>query len=288
VGVIEAILYGIVQGLTEWLPISSTAHLRILPTVLGQPDPGAAFTAVIQLGTTLAVLLYFGKDLARAFGAWARSLAGGPKDTPEARIGWGVFWGSIPIVVLGIAFRKTISSPEFRSLYGIAAALIVMGILMWLAERFGPQRRTMDQITVRDGLWVGLFQALALLPGMSRSGSTITGGLFAGLDRPTAARYSFLLSVPSVLGAGFFELYNEREAILGTQLTPVLVATAVAFVVGYASIAFLLKWIQKHGIGLFVGYRIALGLALLVAVQQGVVPAVDPGATAKVQRDVSP
>ena len=274
-GLMEAVLYGIVQGLTEWLPISSTAHLRLLPLVLNQPDPGAAFTAVIQLGTTLAVLIYFGRDLCGALGAWAKSLAGGPKDTPEAKIGWGVFWGSLPIIVLGILFRHQIESPTVRSLYVVATALIVMAIVMLVADRGTPGGRGIKAITIRDGLVVGIWQALALIPGMSRSGSTISGALFAGLDRPTAARYSFLLSVPSVLGAGLFELYQERHTIFGQDLVPVVVATSVSFVVGYGSIAFLVQWIQKRGLTLFVAYRVVLGLVLLGLLSQGVVKPVD-------------
>ncbi|MFZ4506212.1 MAG: undecaprenyl-diphosphate phosphatase [Fimbriimonas sp.] len=269
-GVIEAILYGIVQGLTEWLPISSTAHLRILPALLNQPDPGSAFTAVIQLGTTLAVLIYFGKDLGAAISAWARSFRG-KTNSPEERIGWAVFWGSFPIVLIGFALRKVISSPDVRSLYVISGTLIVMGIIMLIAERVGTQKRGAEEITVKDGIVVGLWQALALVPGMSRSGSTISGALFAGLERSTAARFSFLLSVPSVLAAGLFELIENRHEILGQQLGPVLIATAVSFVVGYASIAFLLKFIQKNGFSAFVVYRIVLGIVLLVLISQGIV-----------------
>jgi len=269
VGLIEAIVYGIIQGLTEWLPISSTAHLRIVPALFGWKDPGAAFTAVIQLGTILAVLIYFRKDLAGAIGAWFRSLTGGDKNTPEARLGWGVFWGSLPIVVLGFLFKDQIKSESVRSLYVVAGTLIVMGVLMLVAEKVGKRERTFESITVRDGIWVGAWQALALIPGMSRSGSTITGALFAGLDRQTAARFSFLLAVPSIVAAGIYELIDERKNILGDQLMPTMVATVVSFVVGYASIAFLMKFLQKRGITAFVVYRIALGVILLLLIQQG-------------------
>jgi undecaprenyl-diphosphatase len=275
VDLIQAVVYGIVQGLTEWLPISSTAHLRILPSLFGWQDPGAGFTAVIQLGTILAVLIYFRNDLGRAISAWARSLTGKGRETPDAKLGWGVFWGSIPIIVIGFLFRDLIKSDQARSLYVVSATLIGMGLIMLVAERVGSQKRKMEDITVRDGVAVGLWQALALIPGMSRSGSTISGALFQGLDRATAARFSFLLSVPSILGAGLFELYEERHGLMEVGITSVLVATLVSFAVGYASIAFLIKWLQKRGIGAFILYRIVLGILLLVLVQQGVIRATE-------------
>jgi undecaprenyl-diphosphatase len=274
ISILQAVVYGVIQGLTEWLPISSTAHLRVVPAVLGWQDPGSAFTAVIQLGTILAVLIFFRKDLARAIGGWAKSLTGKDKDSLDAKIGWGVFWGTFPIVVLGFLFKDQIKSDQVRSLYVVSTTLIVMGIGMLLAEKFGKRQRSFEQLTVKDGIFVGLWQALALIPGMSRSGSTITGGLFSGLDRPTAARFSFLLAVPSIVAAGLYELIDERKHIMGTNLAPTLIATVVSFVVGYASIAFLMKYLERRGITLFVAYRIVLGIVLLVLVSQGVVPAV--------------
>jgi undecaprenyl-diphosphatase len=277
--ILQAVVYGVVQGLTEWLPISSTAHLRVVPALLGWSDPGSAFTAVIQLGTILAVLIYFAKDLRDAIAAWFRSLRGIDRETPEARIGWGVFWGTLPIVVLGFAFKDTIKSDSIRSLYVVATTLILMGVGMFVAERFGKRMRSYEDVTVRDGIFMGLWQALALIPGMSRSGSTITGGLFSGLDRPTAARFSFLLAVPSIVAAGLYELYDEREHILGPNLTPTIVATVVSFVVGYASIAFLMRYLAKRGVLVFVAYRIALGIALLFLVSSGRIPAVQEPAS---------
>lgn len=265
---IQAILYGVVQGLTEWLPISSTAHLRILPSLVGWQDPGAAFTAVIQLGTLLAVLIYFRTDLAKIFMGWLRSISGKERGTLEARMGWGIVWGTIPIVVFGVLFQRAIKG-SLRSLYVVATSLIVVGIVMWIAERVGTQRRKIEDVGVRDGLWVGLWQAVALIPGASRSGSTISGAMFAGFDRATAARYSFLLSVPSVLAAGAKELVDARHEILGAQLTPTLVATVVSFVVGYASIAWLIGYLQKHSTAVFVVYRILVGVAILVLLQMG-------------------
>ncbi|HSI74167.1 MAG TPA: undecaprenyl-diphosphate phosphatase, partial [Fimbriimonas sp.] len=270
VDLLTAIIMGIVQGATEFLPISSTAHLRIVPELLGKPDPGAAFTAVIQLGTVAAVLIYFGKDLWKALRGWGLSLVGKEdKNSVDARMGWGVFWGTFPIMIFGFAFKHQIKSDEMRSLYVIAWALIVMGILMLVAERVGKKDKPMNSATVRDGIVIGLWQCLALVPGVSRSGSTITGALFSGFDRPTAARYSFLLSVPAITIAGLYELWDERHNILGPSLMPAIVATLVSFVVGYAAIAFLIKYLQKHGIAVFVLYRFLLAALLLVMLSTG-------------------
>jgi undecaprenyl-diphosphatase len=263
VGLIEAIILGIVQGLTEFLPISSTAHLRIVPSLLGWADPGAAFTAVIQLGTLAAVLIYFWKDLVTILSAWVKSLQGRPSF--EGRLGWGIVWGTIPIVLLGLAGKKYIEG-SLRSLTVIASMLIIVGLLMLIAEKVSSHKRTFDSLSPRDGLFVGLWQCLALIPGASRSGSTITGGLFLGLDRAAAARFSFLLSVPSVFAAGIYEAVKERKAILGADLAPTVVATFVSFVVGYAAIAFLMAFLQKRSTMVFVIYRVALGVLILVLI----------------------
>ena len=266
---IQAIVYGIVQGLTEFLPISSTAHLRIVPALAGWPDPGAGFTAVIQLGTLLAVLIYFARDLSKAFMGWVRNIGNPRSADPDARMGWAIVVGTIPIVVLGVVAQKWIKG-ELRSLWVIAATLIVMGVIMAVAERVGAKRRQVEDVQVKDGWIVGLWQALALIPGMSRSGSTISGALFDGFDRAAAARFSFLLSIPSILAAGLKELYDERKELIGSHLTPTLAATVVSFVVGYASIAFFMKFLQRHGILPFVLYRIVLGVALIVLLTAGV------------------
>lgn len=271
---IQSVILGVIQGLTEFLPISSTAHLRIIPALLGWPDPGAAFTAIIQLGTVAAVLIYFAKDLGQAFVAWLNSLRGGPYDVNEARLGWAVFVGTIPIVVLGLAFHHTIET-KLRSLDVIAGSLIVMGLVMLAAERWGSRQRKVSEVVVKDGIAVGLWQCLALIPGMSRSGSTISGALFKGFDHEAAARFSFLLSVPSVFGAGVYEAVKalrEVDPVGGTApvaWTPTLVATAAAFAVGYASIKFFMRYLQKRGIQAFVWYRVALGLFIFVLIQTG-------------------
>ena len=268
-GLIEAIILGIVQGLTEFLPISSTAHLRIVPALLGWEDPGAAFTAVIQLGTLAAVLVYFRSDLLMAITGWARSLKGGEgARTPEARLGWAIFIGTLPIVVFGLLFKDPIEH-GLRSLYVVAGTLIAMGALLWGVDVIARRVRDLHEVSPKDGLWVGLWQAVALIPGASRSGSTITGALLLGFDRATAARFSFLLSVPSIFAAGVFSL-KAHWSELGSIGSSVIVATGVSFVVGYASIAFLIKFLQTRGLAVFAIYRFALGGAILIMLATGV------------------
>lgn len=268
-GLLESIVLGVVQGLTEFLPISSTAHLRILPALLGWDDPGAPFTAAIQLGTLLAVLLFFRRELAATLVGWTKGLRGGEAArSPEATLGWAIALGSIPIVVCGVLFQDRIER-EFRSLQVVAITLIALALLLAAADRWGRRERGLQSVRVRDGLIVGLWQALALVPGASRSGSTITGALLVGLDRATAARFSFLLSVPSILMAGVYSLYRHREALLQEALVPILVANAVSFGVGYASIAFLIRYLQQRSTLVFVVYRILLGLAILALLASG-------------------
>ena len=258
---LKAILYGVVQGLTEFLPISSNAHLRLVPELFGWADPGAAFTAVIQLGTVAAVILYFRRDLAAALGGWARSLKTREFSTPEARMGWAVFWGTIPIVVVGLLFKDKIEGP-LRSLWVLAFAFLLGAGLMFFSEQIGNKTRTEGGVGVRDGVSVGLWQCLALIPGMSRSGSTISGALLANFDRASAARFSFLLSVPSIAAAGLYEAFKERKALGHDLLAPTLVATIVSFIVGYVAISWLIPFIARRGIRPFVLYRVALGLLL--------------------------
>ena len=274
----QAIVYGVVQGLTEFLPISSTAHLRIVPALLGWEDPGAAFTAVIQLGTLVAVLLYFSSDII----SMTRGVLGGlregkPLGTPEAKMGWMVIVGTIPVVIFGLLFKKHIET-TLRSLYVIAGAMIALAVVLVFAEwlvrwrqRQGHALRDMKVLGWADAMVVGCAQCVALIPGSSRSGCTITGGLFLGMTRETAARFSFLLSLPAVFAAGIFELIKARHELLATpeHVHDLFAATLVSFIVGYASIAFLLGYLKKHTTWLFIIYRLALGGALLALLTCG-------------------
>ena len=272
--VLEAIVLGIVQGLTEFLPISSTAHLRIVPAFAGWEDPGAAFTAVTQLGTMAAVLLYFRRDLARISRSWIRSLVEPElvREEVDARIGWYIVLGTVPIGIFGVLFKDQIETGA-RDLYLIAAALIVLGLVLLLAEHVGTRARGLDRIRTADGFTIGLAQALALVPGVSRSGATITAGLFMGLDRPSAARFSFLLSVPAVVLSGLFELGSILSGEEGEHATAtaLVLATLLAFASGYASIAFLLRFLATHSTRIFVAYRVALGTLVLILVSAGAI-----------------
>jgi undecaprenyl-diphosphatase len=259
-----AALLGIVQGLTEFLPISSTAHLRIVPALLGRPDAGAAFTAVIQLGTLAATIVYFAKDLV----AMIRAAVSAPASR-EARMLWYLGAGTVPIGVLGLLLKKHITG-DFRSLIVVATALIVVGIVMAWADRRDAGARTIDDITWRDALLIGLGQACALVPGVSRSGSTITAALLLGLARPDAARFSFLLSIPAVGAAGIFELKDAAADLGSTGLAPLILATLVSAAVGYGAIAWLLRFLRTRSLVGFAAYRVVLGAVLLALVATGV------------------
>jgi undecaprenyl-diphosphatase len=264
----EAIVLGIVQGLTEFLPISSTAHLRIVPEFFGWGDPGAAFTAVVQLGTMAAVLLFFWRDLWRIASTWVRALyQPEPRGTLDARLGWYLVYGTIPIAILGLVFKDQIETGA-RDLRLIGWVLILLGLVLWLVDRAFPQRKTIADLNLRDGVIYGFAQALALIPGVSRSGATITAGRALGYTREDAARFSFLLSVPAVVLSGLFEMRKIGDA--GTAgFGPTLVATVVAFAVGYASIAWLLRWLTGHSMLVFAVYRVLLGALVLVLVYGG-------------------
>ncbi len=270
---LEAIVLGIAQGLTEFLPISSTGHLRIIPAFAGWEDPGAAFTAVTQLGTMAAVLLYFRKDLARIVQAWLRSLRDpSVRGTLDARLGWYILLGTIPIGIFGLLFKDQIETGA-RDLYLIGVALIVLGLVLLAADQLSKRTRVIESIKARDGLVMGLAQALALIPGVSRSGSTITAGLFLGFDRTAAARFSFLLSIPAVVLSGLLELTSIASGEEGEQVgtAELIVATVLAFITGYLSIAFLLRWLTSHSMTIFVVYRVALGALVLVLVGSGAI-----------------
>lgn len=267
--VIQAIIYGIVQGLTEFLPISSTAHIRILPAVMGWEDPGSAFTAAIQLGTMLAVVIFFWKDLVTICHGFLTAMKTENRmDSPEFRQGLGIILGTIPILIVGYLMKDFISN-EGRSLWIIAGSLIGMGLLLAVAERVGSQKRNLSDVRVSDGLWVGLWQVISLIPGSSRSGSTITGALFLGLDRAAAARYSFLLSIPSIVAAGVYSLYSSRKELLGDDLVPMLIANVFSFVVGFISIKMLMNFLSTNRTTIFVVYRLILGAGLLIALSAG-------------------
>jgi len=258
----QAIVLGIVQGLTEFLPISSTGHLRIVPAFLGWEDPGAAFTAVTQLGTMAAVLLYFREDLWRIVTTWLRSLREPElRGTLDARMGWYIGLGTIPIAVFGLIFKDQIEEGA-RSLYLIGTTLIVLGLLLLLAEKVATHERPLERINRRDAIVIGFAQACALVPGVSRSGATLTAGMFLGFDRPSAARYSFLLSVPAVVLSGLFELRKIGDEG-GAGFVPTAIATLLAFIVGYATIAFLLRWLTSHSTAIFVAYRVLLGALVI-------------------------
>lgn len=278
----QSLILGLVQGLTEFLPVSSSAHIRLTAVVAGWPDPGAAFTAVSQIGTELAIVLYFRKDIGRIFLAWARSLTDkAARSELDARMGWLVILGSIPIGVLGVTFKDHIEGP-FRDLRLIAVSFIVLGIALGIADHLATQaerggrhrtstpRKGLDQLNVRDGLVYGAWQALALVPGMSRSGATITGGLFLGYDRAAAARYSFLLAVPAVLGSGLYELKEIGGETGQVAWGPTILATVTGGLVGYAVIAWFMHWISTRSFMPFVWYRIAVGVGLLVLIWIGV------------------
>jgi len=270
VNALQAIVEGVVQGLTEFLPISSTAHLRIVPALCGWDDPGAAFTAVVQLGTMAAVLLYFRRDLWNIARAWLAGLRNpDERRTLESRLGWYIILGTAPIAVLGLAFKDPIEN-EFRNLYLIGAALIVFGLAMAAVDRTARRERELGTLDARDGAFIGCAQALALVPGVSRSGATISAGLWRGLDRPAAARYSFLLSVPAVVLSGLFELRHvggEGAAPAGATA----LATLLAFIVGYASIAWLLRYLARHTLELFVVYRLVVGALVIVLAAAGLI-----------------
>ncbi|HEU0181207.1 MAG TPA: undecaprenyl-diphosphate phosphatase [Agromyces mariniharenae] len=271
---LEAIILGLVQGLTEFLPISSSAHLRILGEFLpNAQDPGAAFTAITQIGTETAVVVFFWRDIVRIISHWFRSLFGRvPRHDPDARMGWLIIIGSIPIVVLGILFQDQIET-VFRSLWIVATMLVVFGLILGLADWAGAKRRTLDQITVPHGILFGFAQALALIPGVSRSGGTITMGLFLGYERAAAARYAFLLAIPAVFGSGFYQLFKSwgEPAVYGPIETAA--ATLVAFVVAILVIAFFMQWISRHSFLPFVIYRILLGGTIFALLATGTIDA---------------
>ncbi|HEX2787211.1 MAG TPA: undecaprenyl-diphosphate phosphatase [Ignavibacteria bacterium] len=273
--IIKAIVFGIVQGATEFIPISSTAHLRIVPALLGWKDEGAAFTAVIQLGTLLATFIYFRTDIKNLWKGFLQAFKN--KDffsNPESRIFLLIIIGTIPICIFGLLLKDFIEG-DARGLYVISASLIILAIILYIAEKVGTRTKDMKDITIKDGIVIGLAQALALIPGSSRSGVTITAGLFRGLRRDVCARYSFLLSIPAITLSGLYELYSERATLLDSNLTSLIIATIVSGIVGYASIKFLLHYLRTHSNMVFIIYRIVLGIIIILLVSNGVLSNLD-------------
>ncbi len=278
----EAIILGLVQGLTEFLPISSSAHLRVIGPLIGSgADPGAAFTAVVQLGTELAVLVYFRKDIARIITAWVKALAGRNgtglaarlgAGVAEAKLGWWVILGSVPIVALGLVFQDAIES-ALRHLLITAAVLAVFGVILGVVDKVRPSTRSLETLGAKDAVALGLAQAAALVPGVSRSGGTITMGRLLGLTRDAAARYSFLLAIPAVLGSALFQIATNSEEITasgGPGVAATVIATVVAFAVGYAVIVWFLRLITTRSFMPFVIYRLAFAALIVVLLATGV------------------
>ncbi|MGV9711283.1 undecaprenyl-diphosphate phosphatase [Gordonia sp. NPDC003424] len=271
----QAIVLGALQGITEFLPISSSGHLRIASEIMFGEDAGASFTAVSQLGTEAAVLVFFARDIVRIVAAWFRGLGNRDARGLDYRVGWYVIFATIPIGVLGYLFKDQIRTTG-RNLWLVATVLILFAGVIWLAERYGRKNRSLEQLTLRDGLVMGTAQCLALIPGVSRSGATASAGLFLGLEREASFRFSFLLAIPAVTASGLFSLPDafhpsgEGMEATGPQL---LVATLVAFVVGYASIAWLLRFVSTHSMNWFGAYRVVVGLVLMGLLATGVISA---------------
>lgn len=268
--ILKAIVLGIIQGTTEFIPISSTAHLRIIPALLGWKDIGAAYTAVIQIGTLIATLIYFRKDIFSLTEGFIHAFK--KKDfltNYESRIFILIIVGTIPISVCGLLFKRFIEG-EARGLYVISAALILLALVLFIAEKVSSKKKDLSEITFKDGIVIGCAQALALIPGSSRSGVTITAGLFRGLKRDVAARYSFLLSIPAIALSGLYELYKERHVLLDESLLSLSIATIVSGVVGYLSIAFLINYLKTRSNLIFIVYRISLGILILILLSKGI------------------
>ncbi|WP_395312042.1 undecaprenyl-diphosphate phosphatase [Mycobacterium sp. AMU20-3851] len=272
---LQVIVLAVVQGLTEFLPVSSSGHLAIVSEAFFGGDAGASFTAVVQIGTEVAVLLYFAKDIARILKAWFGGLTDPDRRTPDYWLGWWVIIGTVPIGVFGFTLQHYIRD-DIRNLWVIATALIVFSFVIAAAEYWGKQTRAIEQFTWRDSLLIGSAQALALIPGVSRSGVTISAGLFLGQKREAAARFGFLLAIPAVLGSGLYELRHVFEpGATGMSATgpQIVVGTLIAFVVGYAAVAWFLRFLVRHSMYWFVGYRLILGVTVLVLLSTGVLAA---------------
>jgi undecaprenyl-diphosphatase len=273
VDLLQSIFLGFLQGLTEFLPISSSGHILVVPAILGWDDPGAAFTAVIQLGTEAAVLIYFRKDLWQIGTTWLGSLRRPElRSDLNARMGWYLIAATIPIAILGFLFQDQIETAA-RNLWLVGSMLIIFGIVLGVADNVGTRARTVGDLSFRDGVLIGFAQSLALIPGVSRSGATISAGLFLGLERAAAARFSFLLAIPAVVLSGLFQLYKilSGDEAVQEPLINVAVATLVAFIVGYAVIAWFLRYLSNNSFAIFVGYRLILGTGVLILTAAGLI-----------------
>jgi undecaprenyl-diphosphatase len=272
---LQVVVLSVVQGLTEFLPVSSSGHLAIVSQIFFSDDAGASFTAVIQIGTELAVLIYFARDIARIVKAWFGGLFDKAKRTPDYWLGWWVILGSVPIGAAGLLFKHYIRG-DVRNLWIIATALVVFSAVIAAAEYFGKQTRTIEQFTWRDSLVIGSVQCLALIPGVSRSGATISAGLFLGQKREAAARFGFLLAIPAVLASGLFSLpdaFHPEGAGMSATGLQLLVGTVIAFVIGYAAVAWFLKFLVSHSMYWFVGYRVIVGVVVLILLGTGTIAA---------------
>lgn len=271
--VFKSIVLGIVQGLTEFLPISSTAHMKAVPVALGWGDPGVGFTAVIQLGSIVAIIWYFWDDLTQVVSGMVRAIAKSDYQSQDFRIGLGIILGTFPIVICGLLMKALIpdlDNSPIRSMGAIAIASIVMALLLALAEQIGKRTRNLEKLGTQDGILMGCAQALALIPGVSRSGSTLTAGLFMGLERATAARFSFLLGIPAITLAGLVELVGLFETNFGgIGMVPLVAGLLASAASSYAAIAWLIKYLQNHNTWVFVWYRLGFGVAILVALLTG-------------------
>jgi len=270
--ILKAILLGVVQGLTEFLPVSSTAHLRIIPSFFGWGDIGASYTAVMQVGTMMAIILYFRNDLMNMLKSTLLSLKIRDFNSKDTKLFIMIILGTIPIVILGFLLKDFIRH-EFRNMYVVASSLIFFSLVLWIADRYTKKTVNMEKLGYVDGLIIGFFQALALIPGASRSGSTISGAFFRNMTREDAARFSFLLSIPAVLLSGTYELFSQRAELMraDSAILSLIIATIVSGVVGYWSIGFLLSFIKKHSMNLFVIYRIVFGLLIIILLSTKVI-----------------
>lgn len=268
--IFKAVILGIIQGATEFIPVSSTAHLRVIPALLGWKDIGAAYSAVIQLGTLIATLIYFRKDISQITKGFLNALKKRDFFTnSDSKIFILIVTGTIPIAVIGLLFKGFIEG-DARGLYVISCALILLAVVLYIAEKVGKRDKDMEDITIKDGIVIGFAQALALIPGSSRSGVTITAGLFRNLKREAAARYSFLLSIPAIGLSGLYELFKERHELLNENLLSLTIATVVSGITGFLAIAFLINYLKKHNNMIFIIYRIALGILILILLSKGV------------------